>query len=369
MQIIDRYIIRQFLMNFVILLVVFMTMFVIGDVMIEMDEFIDAGGEYAEENDGSVLFGTLVIIADYYGPMIAMIYVFFSGVLVVGAMGFTFATMIRNRELLALVASGVNMYRIAMPVLIVGCLLNMMTIVNQELIIPPLAGKLTRAKSDLKKEQTEKLNPITFVADIDGHLFSAAHFDPRRSTLRDLTILERNEEGEVLRRITTGQAIWDEQGGVWDLAMGVGMRHVEGRDPIVEEVPQFETNLSPRVLLLRSNAMYPRLLSFEALQGLMKSVPDKRDVIRQILHSRFSLLVVNVLVLAMGMPFFLRREPGNLFMSSTRAAAVCVGAWTLGLLMLQLGDDVVQVNPAVVAWLPVVILLPVSAILMQFVRT
>ena len=49
------------------------------------------------------------------------------------------------------------------------------------------------------------------------------------------------------------------------------------------------------------------------------------------------------------------------------SAAVCLGAWAAGLVMLQAGGD--AVNPVFAAWLPVVIYLPLTFILIQFVKT
>jgi len=365
--ILDRYIIRQFLMNFIILLIVFMTLFIIGDMLIEMDEFVDAGTVYAKEQGGSVLFGTIAVAFDYYAPTVMMLYVFFSGVLVVGAMGFTFTNMVRNREMLAMIAGGINMYRIAMPVLLLGCVLNLLTIVVQEVLIPPLANKLTRGKGELDKQESKRLRPIQFVADSEDNLFSAVHFDVQRNTLRDLTILERNKKGIAIRRITAGQAIWDDHARAWELVPGTAIRYVDDAEPIIEEVQMFETNLSPRVLLARDKSMYLRLLSVEDLREMRRNPSLDSDLVRQIMHSRFSLLVVNVLVLVMGMPFFLKREPSNLFVPAVRAAGICLGAWAVGLVVLQLGSGTLP--PVLAAWLPVVFYLPLSAILMQFVRS
>jgi len=205
MLILDRYIIRQFLTNFVILLVVFMSLFFIGDLIIDLDEFVDAGAYYAKVHGGSPLFGTLLTIADYYGPQMIMIYVFFSGVLVVGAMGFTLSSLSKSRELVAMVASGINMYRIAMPILVVGAILNLLIIVSQEQIIPKLADKLTRDKSNIGEEH-KQTTPIIFSPDSKGNLFSAAQFDMDRKQMDEVTIIARDGNGQAIQRVTATQA-------------------------------------------------------------------------------------------------------------------------------------------------------------------
>jgi lipopolysaccharide export system permease protein len=376
MWILDRYIIRQFLTNFAILLIVFLTLYVIGDMVIDLDEFVQAGQARADARGGSAFVAMLQVMVDFYGPMIAMVYSFCSGVIVVGAMGFTYSNMARSREMIAVLASGINMYRIAMPILVVGCLLNFMTIVNQELIIAPLAQQLTRDKSQLKNMQSRRSTPILFAADSKGDLISASDFDKDQRTLTDITILDRDDRGRVIRRVNAARGTWNQSQQGWDLTDGSAMMRtapVEGEDrladPSLQEAAFFATDLSPLVIQARNDALYPRLLSFNELRTLRDNPALQRSggkQITQIMHARFSLIVMNVLVLATGMPFFLRREPGQMFITVVRATCVCLGAWTVGLLLLQLGGTI---NPVIAAWLPVVIYLPLSAVMMQFVRT
>ena len=370
MSIIDRYIIRQFLVNFAILLIVFMSLFVLADLVIDADEFVKAGEQYALLHGGSAVVGALRAVLEYYPPMVTLMYVFVSGVLVVGAMGFTLAGLMRAREMTAMIASGINMYRIAMPLLLVGCVLNLLNIVSQELVIPRLKDRLTIGKSDLSKRETRK-QAVWFSPDSRGNLFSAADFD-RHRMLTNLAVLSRDEQGRVVSRTTASQASWNEQRQGWDLTLGVTEHYpVDPRDgsppQLVPDVKFIPSDLSDEVLLARRKTLYPRLLSFVALRKLRRNPSVDSRQIRQIMHSRFSLVVLNVLVLALGMPFFLRLDPAALFLNAVRAAVVCLGAWGAGLVMLQLGGT--AVNPVLAAWLPVVIYLPLTFVFMQFVKT
>lgn len=87
MSILDRYILRQFLTNFVILLFVFSLLFVVGDVMIDLDEFVEAGRNRVQTFGGNVAIETVKVIIDFDGPMVLLLYAFFSGLIVVGRPG------------------------------------------------------------------------------------------------------------------------------------------------------------------------------------------------------------------------------------------------------------------------------------------
>ncbi len=424
MKTLDRYIIRQFLINFTILLFVLMSLYVLVDMIVDLDEFVEAGvirarqieiereaqrrgvsasslellfereaglrrgaqelGLTLPEADAlaaslepgplAVVWGMLVKIAGYYGPMILLLYAFLSGLIVVAAMGFTVSAMQRTRELTAVMASGVSMYRVAAPIVVVGIALNALTLPLQEYLIPPLAPKLARSKSKIKYESIESF-PVLFAADEQNHLLSAAEFDAARQRLRDLTILERDDRGLTVRRITASQGVWLEDADPpgWRLILGTAIRpeaELPPGTPAQQSLDFFPTELSPTVLLTRRAAIYQRLLSLRELQRMQANpavAPADRASITQIIWGRFSMLVVNALVLVMGLPFFLIRGPVNLFVQAIKAAAVCLGAWGLGLTLLQVGGG--TLNPVLAAWLPVVLYLPLSAALLQLIKT
>ncbi len=391
MHTLDRYIIRNLLINFAALLAVMIGLFVVVDLIIDLDEFVQAAhARQTRGGGGGFLIGLALTVVDYYGPLTLLLYVFFCGLLVVGAVGFTFTAMQRAREVTALLACGVSAYRIALPVLIVGSLLNVAALPIHELLIPPLASKLIRGKSDVKRESIRSF-PVYFAADAEGRLWSAADFHAGQGRLDAVRIIERNPDtGQTTRRIEAASAIWqpDNQtptarGGVGDVGQGAWLltqgiatttptsntAGTDGRGK-TEAIDRITTELTPGLLLARRAGNYPNLLPISALQAMRLNPavePQLRAKLTQTILSRFSLLVLNVLVLVLAIPFFLTRTPGNLFAQGVKAAAVCVGTWGGGLALLQMPAN--TLNPVVAAWLPVAIAVPVVAWMVLRIRT
>ncbi len=402
MLLIDRYIIRQFLINFVILLVVLLGLFVLIDLVVDLDEFLDAAGRVVVRHElessrgsrapvsdamvdaamddgrdipfGQLLAAAIVVVWDWHGPLSVLVYVYLSGLVVVGAMGFTFADLSRKREVAAIVMSGVSMYRLALPILIVGSGLNLLALPLQEWVIPPLADKLARSHRQMGRQSMHNFE-VQMTPDGEHNLLSAAVFDPQQQLLTDVCLLDRDAAGRLIRVITAEQAHWNEDRQGYDLTAGYE-RHPVTADLAAErgfdddaaiDAVFFETSLSPKVLVARRAEIYPSLMSIAELQKLRRGLAAGAAPVGQMIHRRFSMLVVNMLVLVMGLVFFLNREPVNMLVQAVRAASVCLGAWSSSLVILQIGGA--GLNPAAAAWLPVVVYMPVGAWLFQRIKT
>ncbi|MEQ9452984.1 MAG: LptF/LptG family permease [Phycisphaeraceae bacterium] len=375
MTTLDRYILKQFFLNFIVLMVVLIGLFVLIDLILNFDEFMDAGRARADDW-GGVLPATVYAVFDYYGPLAVLAIVNTVGLLAVGAMGFTLVSMYRGRELVAIAASGVSLHRVGLPILLGAALLSIVSLPLQETVIPGLASKLTRGASEVERDTLDAF-AVRLIPDEKGSLVSAASFDAQTGRLEGVSVLERNDKGMMTRRIVGESAAWDELRGGW-VFDPVGYAAVPlgpAADPLTpaatdpEPVEFYETELSPTLILARRKALFKRLLSMADLQTLEQSDalhPRERASVTQIIWGRFSLLVVNVLVVALGLPFFLLRSPANLMSQSIKAALLCIGFWGAALVTIQTAGGL---NPVVLAWLPTVLGLPLATMMLQATET
>jgi lipopolysaccharide export LptBFGC system permease protein LptF len=139
---------------------------------------------------------------------------------------------------------------------------------------------------------------------------------------------------------------------------------------VAEPVDFIATSLSPKVLLARRGALFPAVLSLRDLQRLRQNpavAPAQQRVLQRTLWGRFSFLVLNVLLMVMALPFFLRPLPTGGMKPALNAVAICLGSWASAMFALQASPEALP--PAVSAWLPVAVALPTAAILLTRVRT
>jgi len=383
----DRYILKQFLINYLVLLAALMILIITLDLIVNIDEFAQVAQRMPETVSAGEKFAAAAwAIVDFYAPQVFLFYVYAAGVLPIAAAGFTFAALMRHRELTAMLAGGISLYRVAVPVLIAGCALSALVLLDQELIIPALKDKLVRSHSHVKYGDVRpfEVEFVPDIADADGDgvpernlLFYSREYDNQTRTLDRLTVLRRDADGRAIEKITAAQAEWDDQRGGWELIDGYAVRQAAAdagvgairpsADP--RPVAFLPSGLDPTTLLLHRNSRMRQLLSIRELDELIdragKIVPTAE--LERLKHGRFSLMVINVLILAMGLPFFLVRRPVNLLAASVRAAPLCLGAWAGAFIMMQIGAG--DIPPALGAWLPTVIYLPVALFMLDRIET
>lgn len=365
MKILDRFIARQFLVNVVILLALLGAFVVAIDASLNADEFISAGRGLAatqgrEPTPLRTAAVTLLLVVDLWWPRLLHLFNFLLGVVMVGAMGFTFAQMSRHRELVAVLASGQSLFRVARPIVVAAVGLTVLQGLNSELVLPRIAPLLAR---DRPAAAARALGPtrIPLARDGQGRVFYAERFEGGAGVLEDVTIYELDEHGQPVARISADQATWTD--GAWQLAGGVIRQRGDVGLGQPAPIQRVESDLDPTQLMMLRYRGYSQSMSWAQADRLLRSLRnlDERQEARlsRIKWGRVPTMLANLLALVIAIPFFLNREPRNMLIQSLRAAPIALGAVMGGVIGAAAG--VPGFPPAVGVFLPVLVLTPMAA--------
>lgn len=356
MSIINRYILRQLLVNFAILMVVAQALFVSIDLIVNLDYYMDAAKAIAARENAVVAFAFVRVVVDFYMPMCLLMYVYLSGIIVVAAMGFTVVSLQRTRELTAVVASGVSLRRVAMLLAAASCALNLLAAPVQEWVLPPLAYNALRSRKDLVHENSASRDPVQFMpVNKRGDLLSAEFFDMKAGVLEGFRLMERDEDGNRLDDIKAAKARWNGAQGAWvfePAARCTAPSRGGLAPPEVKSVAQWKTDVSPKVIHACQDGNYARLLSLGDMDALAQTptlAPEFRDGLRQAWWARLAMPLFSTLLTLVTIPFFLSRIPVIAPKQGVLAAGLCLGCWAVGLLLMSAS----ALPPVVAAWLPV----------------
>ncbi len=363
LSILDRYVIRSFLVNYLISLGVLISLYVLIDMFVNLDEFT---------KDPLPTVEVAANIGSYYGYNLFLYFSQLSGVIILVASTFTLAKLQRSNELTAILASGTSLYRVATPLVACGLLLNTLWIIDQEVIIPKIGHKLARQHNDVEGRRPLA---IWFLNDRDNALVSAVRFFPTTKRMRRVVILQRDQSNMVTGIIMADWATWNERQRLWMLDRGilVGGREEQnggfGQDLELGKntVEVYKSDLTPNELVLRQAAQWINFMSLAQLNALERREVSRRHIIAQVKHNRFTQPFVNMILLLLGMPFFLNREPRNLWRNAAYALALCSGCFVFSFAAQNaLGTTV---NPALPAWMPLIIFGPVAVALLDRIKT
>ncbi len=358
-KILDRYIIRNMLFSYVVVFAVFVGLRIVVDLFTQIDEFTER-----------MLPAKQVVknILVYYGYHLFQYYQEFAGPIVVFAALFTLFRIKRSRETVALLSSGISLYRLLWPVMLVGILLNGLLIVNQELIIPSIADKLVRKQENAVGDLLVNVN---LQADRNNALL-LGKLNVLKENVTDCWLVERDGQGSLTRLRRARTATWDADQGGWlmtnvrSLTLGQSQRgHLGWQKSLF-----YETDLSPKELSLRAGGEYlryqptSRLLQMSMQEYLRKRMGMELEVEK---HFRFTGSLANVIILLLAAPLVTSREPRTVFLHMIKGLLAVVGAFTVAFVCQQLAGQ--HIAPLIAAWLPILIFGPAAVLVLDSIKT
>jgi lipopolysaccharide export LptBFGC system permease protein LptF len=379
----DRYIIRQYFVNILVLFTLLFAVIIVTDFSLNFDEYVKVANRLHKINGTeSTFFSTAAtatyLVWDLWWPRLFLLYNFLLALVLIGAMGFTCAQLNRHREFVAILAGGLSLHRVARPIVIAAVALTCFAAVNREVIIPRLAPLLTREKGEAGTRSLGSM-ALRLTPDSRGRLFYANAVSLDSDTISGLYVWERDSDGLMTRRITAAQATWDPRGG-WALTDATA----ESRQPSNsgEAAPTraitpetfLDTDLDPTALKLRRFESYSNYLSTAELSMLVnnhRSQPRPNtsliDRLERIRYGRVAGYACTVLLLLTCLPFYIRREPGNLLVQTLLSAPVAI----VGFVMTMVGTSaaIPGLPPQLSVFLPVMVLMPLAIAAVTSIRT
>ncbi|MCE2881466.1 MAG: LptF/LptG family permease [Planctomycetaceae bacterium] len=357
MALIDRWIAARFLANFALVFSVMFLFAVSIDVILQLDAYLEAAREAVDAGRFAAMWTAVpAAIVDYHAPRVFQFYAFMVGLCSVAAAGFTLTQMVRARELVAMLAAGLSLWRAGLVMLAVAVALNLVQLVNGEIVLPRLVA-------------------VRLTLDGENKLLLAQSFDPVTLEAENLLVIERDERGAAIRRIEAPRARWSEERGGWELEEGMAAGRSapgsgEGREVRIdrsEPVAFVETDVSAKAILSRRFRGFAQLLSSPEIAALARDGGlDPADATR-LVGQRFAGALVNLLMLVICLPFFLVREPRKMLQPSVLCAAVAVPGLLGALFLMTVKIGALPATLGV--FLPVALLLPVAGWRVGALRT
>ncbi|HEY8668560.1 MAG TPA: LptF/LptG family permease [Tepidisphaeraceae bacterium] len=378
MKILDRYVLTTFLKNYLISFFVLVGLYVVLDMIFNFDDFTRIQAEQGQstlESLPSIIFA----IGEYYFYQMFLFFLFLSGIIPVVAAAFTLMRFSRFNELVAILAAGRPLLRVALPIIFAGLVLNGLVIIDQEVLIPGMIPKLTRDRREAGTDSA-KAYPIQSMQDENRALLVVGRYvsGPTTPAMENITLIARDENLSPVARLTADAATWDAQQQQWQLTNGLRLdiRLTEGRRPEPERVAVYKSDISPETIALYRSRDFVRFLSTERISELINTASYGRVELLRVKHTRFTQPILNFILLLLAIPCVMTREPGRLKSAALRCVilmALCLG--TVFITQQLAGNpppehpDWTSTWPALWAWIPVFVFGPLAVYLLDGIKT
>jgi len=401
LRISDRYIIRSFLVSFVICSVALVSTFVVVDTFSKLTVIVDYTADQAAAPHATGMFATVVrgvkefflVVATVLQMNVArmpLIFYELMSVLIVSAAMFTVTRLSRSNEITPLLASGVSIYRVMWPIFLMMILLSIAQVIDREFLIPRVSTSIydwdrvrTRNSSGAKAR--------LMVEDSHGNIVFASKY----------RFEEKIQYGaEITRYWTQGPArrpmiIIHAETATWRTAPVVGWLYENGTIirydtdgnvmpqkrfsegipesfvPLIEgdaSLPPYEiaTNMTPARLETEQLDMFYRptlyLLQYARDHGL-------RGDIALELNKRVAAPLSNAVLLLLGLPFVLKRNLKSPFLAILIAIAITGAYFALCIISEDFAKEGRYLTPLTGAWAPIIIFGPVAVLLFDTVES
>jgi LPS export ABC transporter permease LptG/LPS export ABC transporter permease LptF len=348
--ILDDYILREFLttlglvlVTFVMLLLVFTFFELIGDIIRNKTPFITVG-DYLVNLTPSMIY-TITPLSVLLAVLV------------------TFGAMQRTNELTAMKATGISLYRVALPVLVIALLVASALFAFDELYVPSANRRQEALRSVIKGRPAQTFyrpdQKWMFGKQETGkpdRIFYYQFFDPDHDRFANVTVFEMDPATFTLsRRIFATTAHWEPQVQRWIFENG-WVRTFQG--DAQKDYQPFEVSTFPEL------AEKPQYFKKESLQSQEMNFAQLRRYIRDLSQSGFDTMPLRVqlnrklayplitLVMAvLAIPFALSMGRRGSLTGIAAAIGLAVAYWVTAAIFEAMGN--VNMLPAILAaWSP-----------------
>jgi lipopolysaccharide export LptBFGC system permease protein LptF len=220
---------------------------------------------------------------------------------------------------------------------------------------------------------------VLFVRDGSGALLCAARFHPALKDLEDLLVLRRDARGIIESVLEADRATWVPPvvagvNGRWRLvrARQITRTHTDhgGLGPLSSKIvsyPEYYAcDLTPEAIQLRQSTGWIRFLSLRQLGELERREGPTRTAAIRTKHARIAAPFVNIVLVLLGLPFFLSRSPATVLSDAGKCMMASGTCYVSSFVAQSLQTES---SSAVPAWIPIFIFGTLAVVLFDRMRT
>lgn len=198
MKIIDRYIAKSFLTSFIWCVVVFVLMAVIIDIFSFIDDIIK----------NKIPFQSIFAFYFYYIPTV---FIQIIPMAVLLSTIYMLSNLNKNNEIIAMKSSGIGLWRILAPLLVIGFMISALTFIVNDRVVPmtsKISQMIRREELEKRKENKSRIVDNVAVYGTGNRILFARNYEVGNKKLNDIIIHEHDASENLVSKVTAQYALW-----------------------------------------------------------------------------------------------------------------------------------------------------------------
>jgi LPS export ABC transporter permease LptG/LPS export ABC transporter permease LptF len=342
-RVIDRYVLRGFCFYFVLVLVVFVGLFIVVTLFELLPDIVS--------NHSSIL--TVILYFIFYTPQMLFWVVPLTVLL---AILINLGTLTKSNEILAIKAAGMSLYRLSVPLLLVGMLASGVIYLMQDFMLPYTNQRQDGYRDIIKGRPPQSYrNPARkWMAGSDNRIYHYNYFNYEKNEFSNLSIFQFEPGTFNLHEWTfASSGTWNGTG--WVL-QNVTLHRMsdDGVNPEVKSMPATVASGMDRPEYFKDDVRTASQMSYSELKAYIDALQKKHFDVTSLtldLYRKLSYPLVSFIMVLLGIPFsFMTGRKGAFY-----GIGICIGLgilyWSTFELFGKLGD-INRLSPMVAAWFP-----------------
>ena len=288
----------------------------------------------------------------------------------------TFGILQRNNEVVAMKATGISIYRIIVPVLLMTALLAAGLFTFDQIYLPHVNKRQDALRNEIKGKpaQTYLRPDRQWIFGQNSDIYYYQFFDSDRDRFANITVFQFDRVSfEVTRRIYAARALWEPDLNRWIFQKG-WERSLRGS--AIEHFQEFEVTTFPQ--LNESPAYFKKEriqssdeMSYRELERYIKDLQQSGfDVVRLRvqLHEKLAFPLITLVMALLAVPFSLKSGRSSTLTGVASAVGIALFYLVVARSFEALGN-LSQLPAPLAAWSPDIIFALVGGYLMLKVPT
>jgi lipopolysaccharide export system permease protein len=347
LKLLDRYIIRQFILATLVSVVAFLVIFVAIDLMEKLDKFIDRKV-------------TFMKIVDYYINFTPqMISLVLPIALLLGSL-FTTGKMSQNNEIIAARSAGMSLYRFMLPFVLLGLIASLGSVYFNGWILPRANARVDAYQRQYDLPGTTSMGPQSNLHLQEGVgeivVIQNFSFESLRAERVGMYFFDPHNPIKLYRRIDARQMLWDSVKRSWKLIDAVERDFTNDSSkevffPLSDSASLIKFSFTPTELRERqlkmeelTNTQFARRIEL-ARQAGEDTAHDEVDY-----YSKYAMSFTALIVVLFGVPFASQKKRGGLAIEFAVAIGIAFAFLSFTKVSQTFGYTG-AIDPVLTAWL------------------